>query len=534
MIRISQLKLDLDDAIDYASELANLRRLVVSKCRISHTDLLLIRIAKKAVDARRKPNIKFIYTVDVEIVDEKQILNKGLKNISETPDLKYHDVPSGSQALDKPPVIVGFGPSGIFAALLLSRRGYDPIVLERGLDIDQRTKAWQSFIDGGAFHEHASVQYGEGGAGTFSDGKLTTMINDKRCYWILEEFVKAGAHPEILYLNKPHIGTDVLRKIIKNIREEIIANGGTIRFNAKVTDFIVKDHKLQGVVINNDELIRTDVCLLGIGHSARDTFKLLHQKALQIEPKAFAVGLRIEHKQAFINHAQYGDAYQHPSLKPADYKLSHHTQNGRTCYTFCMCPGGYVVNASSEAETVVTNGMSFSQRDGQNANAALLVNVKPDDFPSNHPLAGVDYQKAIETKAYVLSQKTYKAPAQRVSDFINGIESKEKGHIKPTYEPGVYLTDLNQLFPNYILEALKEGLQDFNQKISGFAADDAMLTGPETRSSSPIRMIRNEHHQANIFGLYPMGEGAGYAGGIMSSAVDGVKTAEKIIMLYKD
>lgn len=533
MLRISQLKLSLDDAIDYASELANLRRLVVLKCRISHTDLLLIRIAKKAVDARRKPNIKFIYTVDVEIVDEKEILKKNLKNVSLTPNLGYQDIPSGTQQLNHRPVIVGFGPSGIFAALLLSRRGYDPIVLERGLDINKRTAAWQAFIDGGAFQEHASVQYGEGGAGTFSDGKLTTMINDKRCYWILEEFVKAGAHPEILYLNKPHIGTDVLRNIIKNIREEIIANGGTIRFNAKVTDLIIKNQQIKGLIVNNDEKIMTENCLLGIGHSARDTFNLLHQKKMEIEPKAFAVGVRIEHKQSFINYAQYGEAYQHPSLKPAEYKLSYHASNGRTCYTFCMCPGGYVVNASNEAGTIVTNGMSFSQRDGQNANAAILVNVKPSDFPTADPLAGVDFQKAIETKAYQLSQKTYRAPAQRVADFIKGARSQETGTIQATYKPGIYLTDLNLLFPDDILKALKEGLHDFDQKITGFASDDAMLTGPETRSSSPIRMLRNEQHESSIKGLFPMGEGAGYAGGIMSSAVDGVKTAEKIIAIYQ-
>lgn len=532
MIRITNLKLNLDDAVDYASEIANLRKLVISKYNIKANQLLLLKIFKKAIDARRKSHVHFVFTVDIEVANETAILAKSQVNMSKTPDYKYQCPQSGSKEMPYQPVIVGFGPAGIFAALILSRKGYDPIVLERGQDVDKRTSEWNRFIETREFSESASIQFGEGGAGTFSDGKLTTLINDTRCHFILSELVKAGAHPEILYVNRPHVGTDVLKKIIKNIRNEIVKNGGTIRFGAKVTDFIIENNQLNGVVINGKETLSTNICLLGIGHSARDTFQLLYDKNLTLESKAFSVGVRIEHLQSEIDKAQYGPFAGHPALGAADYKLSYHSNNNRTAYTFCMCPGGYVVNATSEPEMVVTNGMSYSKRDNTNANSALLVNVTPKDFKENHPLSGVWFQQEIERKAYQLGGHNYNAPTQLVQDFLTSTITSKISNVSPTYLPGSQFIQMDSLFPTFVADTLKEAIPYFDKKIKGFASRDAVLTGPETRSSSPVRMIRDEHHQSNIIGIYPMGEGAGYAGGIMSSAVDGIKTAEKVIETY--
>ncbi|MCK4551638.1 MAG: hypothetical protein KAU02_01880 [Tenericutes bacterium] len=529
MIRITNLKLNLDDAIDYASELANLRKLVCLKYRIKSNNLLLLKIYRKAIDARRKSNVHFVYTVDAEICDEELFLNKNIKNIAKAPDLEYKKIKKGNKDIFSQPVIVGFGPSGLFAALLLSRRGYSPIILERGLDVSKRTKEWNDFLENRTFKDHASILFGEGGAGTFSDGKLTTLISDVRCRFVLEEFVKAGAHPEIMHVNRPHIGTDVLKKVIKNIRDEIIKNGGIVKFNSKVTDFIIQDNKIKGLIVNDTEKISTEVCLLGIGHSARDTFKKLLEKQVKIEPKAFSIGLRIEHNQEMINKSQYGDFYNHVALGAADYKLSYHSDNDRSAYTFCMCPGGFVVNASSQPGTVVTNGMSFSKRDGDNANSALLVNVAPKDFESKHPLAGVEYQYNIEKIAYNLTKNNYDIPVQLVGDFLEDKPTTKIGSIVPTYKPGYEFVELKKILPKYVTQTLKEAIVYFDRKIKGFASKDAVLSGPETRSSSPIRIVRDDSYQSNIIGLYPMGEGAGYAGGIMSSAVDGIKTAEKII-----
>lgn len=374
-----------------------------------------------------------------------------------------------------------------------------------------------------------SVLFGEGGAGTFSDGKLTTLINDLRCRFVLKELVHAGAHPEIMHVNRPHIGTDVLKEVVKNIRKEIIKNGGTIRFNSKVTDFVIEDNKIKAVIVNHKEKIPTEICLLGIGHSSRDTYEKLLEHHVKIEQKPFSVGVRIEHPQQLINMAQYGKSYIHPALGPADYKLSYHADNGRTCYTFCMCPGGYVVNAASEDETVVTNGMSFSKRDGSNANAAVLVNVTPKDFPGEHALAGVDFQRAIERKAFKLAGKNFNAPIQLVKDFLEDKPSIGLKTVIPTIKPGHQFVEIKNILPDFVIKTLKDAIVHFDKKLKGFAFPDAVITAPETRSSSPIRILRNDLHESNIEGLYPMGEGAGYAGGIMSSAVDGIKTAEKII-----
>jgi uncharacterized FAD-dependent dehydrogenase len=532
MIRITNLKLNLDDAIDYPSELANLRKLVISKYKIKPNHLLSLSLFKKAIDARKKTDVHFVYTIDIEICNEESFLEKNNKFVSKTPNLEYEEVPKGKEDIFLQPVIIGFGPSGIFSALLLSRRGYSPLVLERGLDISLRTKEWNDFINTGEFKETSSILFGEGGAGTFSDGKLTTLINDLRCRYVLKEFIKAGAHPEIIHVNKPHIGTDVLKKVIKNIREEIIKNGGVVRFGAKVTDLEVEDNQIKAVIVNDEERIPTDICLLGIGHSARDTYELLLNKGLVIKPKPFSVGVRIEHPQIMINKSQYGDFHNHSALGAAEYKLSYHSSNGRSAYTFCMCPGGYVVNAASEDFGVVTNGMSFSKRDGMNANSALLVNVTPEDFPSKHPLAGVDFQRNFEQTAYKLAGSNYDIPIQLVGDFLKNRESENIGKVIPTIKPGYKFVDINEIYPRFITDTLKEAIIDFDHKIKGFALEDAVLSAPETRSSSPIRIERDFDFESNIKGIYPMGEGAGYAGGIMSSAVDGIKTAEMIIKKY--
>ena len=533
MIRITDIKLDVSKVSTRALEKEYLQKYIINQYRINDKDILSLSIYKKAIDARKKDLIYFVYSVDLEVKNEKIYLGKKMKGLSEAPLLEYKEVPSGDQELSHRPIIVGFGPSGIYAALLLARRGYKPIILERGYDVDNRSKNVEHFYQTGTYHEGSTILFGEGGAGTFSDGKLTTLIHDLRCRYVLESLVKHGAQEEILYINKPHVGTDILRVVVKNMRKEIIRLGGEIRFNAKVTDLIIKDHKLQGVIVNQEEMLPTTVCLLGIGHSARDTFELLYHHKMDLTQKAFSVGVRIEHPQAFINQSQYGKYTNLPQLGAADYKLSYHAKNDRTAYTFCMCPGGWVMCASSEEGGVVTNGMSESKRDYENSNAALLVNVNPSDFGSDHPLAGVFYQKRIEQKAFILGGSNYSAPIQLVGDFLNDQLSTKFGSVTPSYRPGIKFAHLKELFPPYITNTLKEALRDFNRKIEGFSMHDAILTGPETRSSSPIRMTRDENHESNILGLYPMGEGAGYAGGIMSSAVDGLKTAEKIIAIYK-
>jgi len=532
MIRITNLQLQLDDAIEHSSEQTNLQKLVLSKYKLDTTELLKLEIFKKAIDARKKANVHFVYTVDITLQHETEFLSKQYPNTSLTPYLEYEEVESGDEALAHPPVIIGFGPTGIFAALLLSRQGYRPIVLERGYDVSKRTREWNEFLQSRTFNENASVLFGEGGAGTFSDGKLTTSVKNVRCRFVLKELIKAGADPKILYVNKPHIGTDVLKKVIKNIREEIIQNGGQIRFHSKVTDFEIIQNRIVAVLVNEEERIPTNVCLLGIGHSARDTFRVLLDRGVELAQKPFSIGVRIEHNQEVINKSQYGEFYNHPALGAADYKLSYHAKSGRSAYTFCMCPGGFVVNSTSEENTVVTNGMSYSRRDGKNANSAVLVNVTPDDFKSDHPLAGIAFQREFEERAFQLAGQNYNTPLQLVGDFLKNRKTTAIGSVIPTIKPGYEFVKIQDIYPKYITDTLQEALKVFDRKIKGFASFDAVLTGPETRSSSPVRIIRNENHQTNIRGIYPMGEGAGYAGGIMSAAVDGIKIAEVIIQRY--
>lgn len=533
MIRIPNLKLKIQQAKNTNAEKEALKNAILSKLKINPKDLIAFNIFKKSVDARKRNAIVYIYTVDASLKNEAAILTKASKSgITPSPDLSYQPVAPGNTTLEHRPVIIGMGPAGLFAGLILSQSGYAPIILERGDEVDIRSTKIDAFWQTGELDPESNVQFGEGGAGTFSDGKLTTLINDPRCRSILEAFIAAGAPEEILYLSKPHIGTDLLRETVKTLRRLIISNGGEVRFRSRVTDFLIVDNQLTGLVINDQETLDCRVALLGIGHSARDTFEALYDRGVTMTPKAFSIGVRIEHPQELINNSQYGSAAGTPGLGAADYKLSYHSPNGRSAYTFCMCPGGYVVAAASEAKGVVTNGMSEHRRDGQNANAALLVGVQPEDFGDAHPLAGVAFQRQWEGRAFTLGGQNYHAPAQLVGDFLADRPSTRWGSVKPTYTPGLCLTQLKDCLPDYVVATIKEALLHFDKKINGFAMADSIMTGVETRSSSPVRINRNDDHLANISGLYPMGEGAGYAGGIMSSAVDGVKTAEKIIQRY--
>jgi uncharacterized FAD-dependent dehydrogenase len=533
MIRISDLRIGINQAVDLHMERQTLRDAILSILGIEELELIEFEIFKQSIDARKKDRIHYVYTVDVTLRDEERILGKSCpKGVTPTPDLSYQWVSPGTEKLIERPVIIGMGPAGLFAGLLLSRSGYRPLILERGEDVDTRTEKINRFWNNSLLDPESNVQFGEGGAGTFSDGKLTTLINDRRCRRILEMLIEAGAPREIIYKSKPHIGTDLLKTTVKNIRQEIIARGGEVRFNAKVTDFIIKDEKVIGLKINDSEQLRCGVVLLGIGHSARDTFEILSDRGVVMNQKPFSIGVRVEHPQEIIDKAQYGKTAGVFGLGAADYKLAYHSSKGRSAYTFCMCPGGYVVAAASEEGCLATNGMSEYKRDGKNANSALLVGVTPADFPSPHPLAGVEFQCRWEQLAYRIGGGNYRAPAQLIGDFLDDIVSTGWGAVKPTYKPGVTFARLKDCLPDYVIETLKEAIVYFDNKIKGFAMPEAILTGVETRSSSPVRINRDQNFQSNIEGLYPMGEGAGYAGGIMSSAVDGGKTAEKVIQKY--
>ncbi|MGI6308936.1 MAG: NAD(P)/FAD-dependent oxidoreductase [Dethiobacteria bacterium] len=533
MLRLAGIKIRINKAIDLETEKQALRNKILSSLRINERELLGFTIFKKSIDARKKNKIFYVYTVDVEVHNEERILKKRRSQaITPTPDLSYPGIQSGTEQMTARPVVIGMGPAGLFAGLMLAKNGYKPIILERGEDVETRTAKVNKFWNNGLLDTESNVQFGEGGAGTFSDGKLTTLINDRRCRTVLQEFIKAGAPPEILYKSKPHIGTDLLKSTVKNIRQEIIAHGGEVRFKTKVTDFIIKDGNIDAVVINDQERLNCKVALLAIGHSARDTIALLHRRGIFMTRKSFSIGVRIEHSQDIINKAQYGAAAGYPGLGAADYKLAYHSQNGRSAYTFCMCPGGYVVAAASEEQCIVTNGMSEYKRDGDNANSALLVGVKPADFPGEHPLGGIEFQRRWEKLAYQLGGGNYRAPVQLTGDFLADQPSTQWGHVKPTYKPGVTFAQLKNCLPDYVIETLKEAIMFFDTRIKGFALPDSILTGVETRSSSPVRINRDDNYLSNIHGLYPLGEGAGYAGGIMSSAVDGIKTAEKVMVKY--
>lgn len=520
MIRVNQIKLDIFENKNQIKDKLS------KKLKVKKEDIISYEIFKESIDARRK-KIKFNYSVDVEVKNEEKILKKG--NFKRSPSYEYEKI-EGNLSKNIRPIIVGAGPSGLFNALILAQSGYQPIIIEQGEPVEKRIKSIEKFWDEGVLNERSNVQFGEGGAGTFSDGKLTTRIKDPRCRKVLREFIRCGAPDEILYKNKPHIGTDRLRGVIINLRKAIESLGGTFKFNTKVTDLIIEEDSVVGVKLEGHEELLSPVVVLAIGHSSRDLFEKLNTHNVSIESKPFAIGVRIEHPQQMIDENQYGSPMLRGKLGAAEYKLTYQSPS-RGVYSFCMCPGGEVVAASSEKGTVVTNGMSRYKRDEENANAAILVTVKPSDYGDTSPLAGMYFQRNLEKKAFQSAGKNYYAPATLVGDYLNNQISDSFGEIKSSYKPGVTFVNFNELLPEYINEPIKEALKYFDKKINGFAREDAVLTGIETRSSSPIRIIREKetYESENIKGLFPCGEGAGYAGGIMSSAVDGIHVAEKIM-----
>ena len=532
MLRLTELKLPLDHAADA------LRPAICQRLGIADGELLDFTIFKRSYDARKKSAIVLIYTLDLTVADEPALLKKlaGDRHIGPTPDTRYKFVAQAPAELKSRPVVIGTGPCGLLAGLILAQMGFRPIILERGKAVRERTKDTWGLWRKNKLNPESNVQFGEGGAGTFSDGKLYSQIKDPQHHGrkVLEEFVKAGAPEEIMYVSKPHIGTFRLVKMVENIRATITELGGEIRFGSKVERLVIEDHQVRGVVLADGSTIATDHVVLAIGHSARDTFQTLHEQGVYIEAKPFSIGFRVEHPQTLIDQARFGPNAGNEILGAADYKLVHHCKNGRAAYSFCMCPGGQVVAATSEEGRVVTNGMSQYSRAERNANAALVVEVKPEDFPGDYrtnPLAGIDFQRHWESAAFVAGGGTYEAPAQRIGDFLAGRPSTALGTVDPSYQPGVHMTDLASCVPPYVIEALREAIPAFDKQIRGFAMADAVLTGVETRTSSPIRIKRGDDYQSiNTRGLYPAGEGAGYAGGILSAGVDGIKVAEAVAL----
>ncbi len=524
MIRIDGLRLELD----FTQE--DLRRAAAKKLRLPQWALAQVKLAKKSVDARKKEDVHFVCAVDAAVDGDEDKLLRRAGGIRRTEPYQYR-LPPG-QALDQPPVVVGLGPAGLFAGLVLAQCGMRPLVIERGLPVEDRETAVKAFWQDRRLDPECNVQFGEGGAGAFSDGKLTTGTGDGRIRKVLEELAAAGAPEAILTDAKPHIGTDRLPGVVENIRSQILRLGGQVRFSTKLTGFRREAGQLTGLWVEaagRGELIETRHAILAVGHSARDVFTLLAEAGLPLEAKAFSVGVRIEHPAALINRAQYGAFAGHPQLGAAEYKLHRRLPNGRGVYTFCMCPGGTVTGAASEPGGVVTNGMSPWARDGENSNSALLVGVGPEDFGGWGPLAGVAFQRRIEAAAFQLGGGGYSAPAQRVADFLAGVPSQGFGGVAPTCQPGVVPTDVSLCLPGFVTQSLREALPQLGRQLKGFDNGDAVLTAPETRSSSPVRVLRDETLQCPALrGLYPCGEGAGYAGGIVSAAVDGIRCAERI------
>lgn len=529
-IRINNLRLSLDQ------DISELKDMSCKKLRVKDRDIKDFRIIKESIDARRKSRIDFIYSVELHLdKDEEKVAERlGDRDIVFEEPVPVKQVEYGDKKLKHRPVIIGSGPAGLFAGLLLAQNGYKPVIFERGKNAYERTDAVKKFWNTGEFDPECNVQFGEGGAGTFSDGKLTTRIKDPRCGIVLDELVKNGAPSEIVYNYKPHIGTDILKEVVANIRNEIVRLGGEVNFSSKLTDVKIDKGAVSSITLNDTIHTECGVLVLAIGHSARDTIEMLFGRGILITPKPFAVGFRIEHNQYMIDEAQYGKYANHPKLRAADYRLTYQSSKyRRPCYTFCMCPGGLVVAAASEENSVVTNGMSEYARDRENANSAIVCGVNPGDYGNSSPMSGIEFQRSLERMAYRLGGGGYLAPVQRVDDFINGRVTKKIGRVKPSYTRGYTFADLNQCVPPYVASVIKEALLNFDGKIKGFGSSDGILTGVETRTSSPVRIERNEICQSvNITGLYPAGEGAGYAGGIITAAVDGIRVAEEIMKIY--
>lgn len=527
MIRIHQIKLP----ITHTQE--ELKKKIGKMLRISVGEIKGLKIIKQSIDARKKPEIFYTYTVDVTVSGEKNILHKVKNNqIILSPSVKYHFSPTGKNSMKYRPVIIGSGPAGLFCAYILAEHGYRPLLLERGAAVDERIKDVEKFWQAGSLNLNSNVQFGEGGAGTFSDGKLNTLVKDSfgRNQKILEIFVENGAPEDICYTNKPHIGTDILANVVKNMRQSIITHGGEVRFHNQVTDICTENQKITQLIINGEEKLPCETVVLAIGHSARDTFEMLYRKNIPMEPKSFAVGVRVEHLQSMINFSQYG-VEEEPLLSAASYKVAEQLPNGRGVYSFCMCPGGYVVNASSEEKRLAINGMSYHSRSGKNANSAIIVTVTPEDYDGTNALSGVEFQRMLEEKAYQLAGG--KIPVQRYDDFCKNRVSSYFGKVTPSMKGEYEFANVRSIFPEEIAKSIEEGIKKFNNKIRGFSQDDTLLSGVESRTSSPVRIKRGEGLMSEITGLYPCGEGAGYAGGITSAAMDGLKVAEEIAKIYR-
>jgi uncharacterized protein len=532
MLRLTEIKLPLDHTGD------DLKAAILQKLRIPAERLRATTVFKRSTDARKRNAIRLTYTVDVDVQGEAQLLKRYQQDphVRPTPDTTYHLVARAPVEIRHRPVVIGTGPCGFFAGLLLAQMGFRPLILERGKAVRERTVDTFALWRKGRLEPESNAQFGEGGAGTFSDGKLYSRIKDpgNRGRKVLTEFVKAGAPEEILTVHRPHIGTFKLVKMVENLRAEIERLGGEIRFQSRVDDLRIEDGQLRAVILADGEEILTEHAVLAVGHSARDTFQMLFERGVHIEPKPFSIGFRIEHPQSMIDACRFGRNAGHPLLGAADYHLVHHAKNGRSVYSFCMCPGGTVVAAASEPGRVVTNGMSQYSRSERNANAGIVVGITPEDYPGcnpENPLAGIEFQRHWEERAFALGGGTYEAPGQLVGDFLAGRPSTEFGAVLPSYTPGVRLGDLSGTLPDYAIEAIREAIPAFERQIPGFARPDAVLTGVETRTSSPIRIVRGEDLQSlNTRGLYPAGEGAGYAGGILSAGVDGIRVAEAVAL----
>ncbi|MCC5519400.1 NAD(P)/FAD-dependent oxidoreductase [Vibrio splendidus] len=527
MIRLTEIKLPLDH------EESAIQDAIEAKLGINADQVLSFNIFKRGYDARKKSKILLIYTLDVLVENEAELLEQFISDphVKVTPDMEYKFVAKAVENQTERPVVIGFGPCGLFAGLVLAQMGFNPIIVERGKEVRERTKDTFGFWRKRTLNTESNVQFGEGGAGTFSDGKLYSQVKDPKHYGrkVIEEFVAAGAPEEILYVSKPHIGTFKLVTMIEKMRASIIELGGEIRFSTRVDDVHMEDGQITGLTLSNGEEIKTRHVVLAVGHSARDTFEMLHERGVYMEAKPFSVGFRIEHKQVMIDEARFGKNAGNPILGAADYKLVHHCKNGRTVYSFCMCPGGTVVAATSEEGRVVTNGMSQYSRAERNANSAIVVGIDPErDYPGD-ALAGIRLQRELESAAYVLGGENYDAPAQKIGDFLKGRDPSEIGEVKPSFTPGIHLTDISKALPDFAIEAIREAIPAFEKKIKGFSTPDGLLTGVETRTSSPVCIKRGKDFQSiNLKGFFPAGEGAGYAGGILSAGIDGIKAAEAL------